>query len=315
MQIIKNRKSVTLSNKIPKGKYDLSRSEKNFIYLCISQIEKDDKAFKIYKFHISDLENRELCQKNYKQVKDFVERLASRGIKIEDEKRLLVSNWFSSIEYIKDTGTIEACFDPKLKPYFLELKDEFTKANLKTLLSFNSKYSSRLYLLLKGAYEREKQYRKTVKVTYPLEFFFDNFYLPDSYKKVYSKFKNIFLLKAISEVNELTTLTVSFKEDKTGRKITSISFSIEDNKEEELNFNSLIKSLENQNASNYMGYIPDNLSNRAKDILLNDCLFTPKDLENIFLKHSIDKIEDISQEIFDNYEKIKNKKAFFRSKL
>ena len=45
-----------------------------------------------------------------------------------------MANWVSSIDYIKDTGLIELEFSEKLIPYLLQLKEQFTRYELKNIL-------------------------------------------------------------------------------------------------------------------------------------------------------------------------------------
>ena len=347
MKKLNNNQSLIASNKLVRGRYKLTKEEQNFIYLMITQINKEDKDFYEYKIHISDLESKELTQKNYKQYKEFAINLSKKGLLIEDDKRILSSNWFSSLEYIKDTGYIYACFDPKLKPYFLELKQEFVKAKLPLLLSFKSKYSSRLYLLLKSDFDRQKNYKSKLLVNYEITNLHLKFELPKSYIDFYSKFKNMFLIKAVDEINEKTELNVSYKEIKTGRKITEIEFCISSKVKEEkkeIEKNNFIESprptklrskinpsLKPSNikplSRELLGLDPtENLNSNLRsllsefnrnhqDILINDCKFKEKDIRAILKKYDVDSLIEICDVIYNKYEKIKNHQAFFRSQL
>ena len=52
--------------------------------------------------------------------------------------------------------TVDLCFDPKLKPYLLQLKDQFTSIALQYAIQLKSLYAIRIYELLKQ-YQRLKQ--------------------------------------------------------------------------------------------------------------------------------------------------------------
>ncbi|OIN84948.1 replication initiation protein [Francisella sp. TX07-6608] len=144
-------KDILMSNLMAtKGRYLLTKEEQNLIYLMISQINKNDKEFTEYQIHISDLENAELTQKQYGRYREFAKTLLSKVITIENDKEILSAHWFSNLRYIKGTGIIKAKISDDMRPYLLELKDQFVKAKLPVLLSFNSKYSSRLYMYLKS---------------------------------------------------------------------------------------------------------------------------------------------------------------------
>ena len=321
MKTLNENQNIVASNKLVRGRYKLTKEEQNFIYLMISQIDKDDKDFFEYKIHISDLESRELTQKNYKQYRQFAINLSKKGLLIEDNKRILSSNWFSSIEYIKNTGYIYACFDPKLKPYFLELKNEFVKAKLPILLQFKSKYSSRLYLLLKADFDRQKRYKFNLYINYKVLDLLNRFELPKSYL-IYANLKIKFLDKSIKEINEKTLFNISYKELKTGRKITGIQFCINEKEKSNANNNPFDYKLEQkqedwQKPSNDMvkqGLL-DGLSKSAKKMLIDDARLKHSDLVKIFQFNSIDDINDIAFDLDKIYGTINNKQAWVRSRL
>jgi len=278
MRELSNNQNLVASNKLVKGRYKLTKEEQNFIYLMVSQIKKEDTDFYGYKIHISELENRELTQKNYKQYREFAQGLVSKTITIEDNTRILTSSWFSSVEYIKDTGCIYACFDPKLKPFLLELKKEFVQAKLPTLLQFTSKYTSRLYLFLKSEFDRQSNFKNNLFVSYEVEYLHRNFEMPKSYSKRYSNFKDKFLDLAINEINKLTELHIYYKALKTGRKITSIEFCISKKKKTESLLNKEILE-----AKTLSDYLPAGLNNTTIKILLDEKLGLQKhDLKHIF---------------------------------
>ena len=315
--MIKHDANLVLSNQLVKGRYTLTKEEQNFIYLMISQINKDDTQFTEYQIHIKDLENVELTQKKYSRYRDFAKSLMSKVITIEDENRILTSNWFAHIEYIKNTGIIRATISEKLKPYLLQLKTEFTQAKLPTLLQFNSKYSSRLYLLLKADFDRQKQYKQNIFVVYNIDDLNQLFELPPSYSKVYSKFKNSFLLKSLEEINVKTDFVITFDDSsthrKTGRKITSIEFCIS---EKEKTDEQLIKEI--GTTKTLSDYMPKNLSSKVISVLLNVELgLKHHDLKHIFDHYKTSDIEDICEDLWKCWDspKIMSKQALLRGKI
>lgn len=307
-----NNKNLVVSNQLVKGRYNLTKEEQNFIYLMISQINQDDKKFTEYQIHIKELENAELTSKNYQRYKEFARKMRSREIIIEDEKQILVSGWFSSIIYLKDTGYIRATIDEKLKPYLLGLKKEFVQAKLPTLLKFNSKYTSRLFLLLKSDFDRQKQYNKNLFVVYDIADLQTRFELPKSYMQ-YSNFKDKFLSNSIEEINKYTDLTVEYKELKTGRKITSIEFCIS---EKEKTQEQLKKKIET--TKTLPDHIPKNLSSKATSILLDEELALKNhDLKHIFDHYKTTDIEDICEDLWKCWDnpKIISKQGLLRGKI
>ncbi|WP_432773851.1 replication initiation protein [Francisella salimarina] len=311
--MLSHNKNLVLSNQLVKGRYQLSKEEQNFIYLMISQIEKDDTEFKEYQIHIKDLENAELTQKQYGRYKEFAKSLMSKVVTIENEKSILIANWFADIEYIKNTGYIRATISQKLKPYLLQLKQEFVQAKLPILLQFKSKYSSRLYLLLKSDFDRQSKHRKNLFVIYDLEDLHNRFELPKSYSKVYSKFKNSFLLNALEEINEKTDLDIRYKELKTGRKITSIEIHISKKQQSE---EQAIQEILSTQTKSY--FIPGNASKCVIDVLLDDELeLTKNDIKKIFEHYRLEDIEQICLDLSNSWDssKLISKIGFLRGKL
>ncbi|MEY8717385.1 replication initiation protein, partial [Francisella philomiragia] len=281
--------------------------------LMISQIEKDDTEFKEYQIHIKDLENAELTQKQYGRYREFAKSLMSKVVTIENEKSILTANWFADIEYIKHTGYIRATISQKLKPYLLQLKQEFVQAKLPTLLQLKSKYSSRLYLLLKSDFDRQSKHRKNLFVIYDLEDLHNRFELPKSYKSIYKNFKEKFLLNALEEINEKTDLQIDYKELKTGRKITSIEFCIRKKQQSEEQLIQEILSTQTKS-----DFIPANASKCVIDVLLDDELeLTKNDIKRIFEYYKLEDIEQICLDLSNSWDssKLISKIGFLRGKL
>lgn len=308
-------KNVVMSNKIVKGRYSFTKEEQNFIYNVISQISKDDKDFKVYKIHYKELVSLEKTSKNYKRFISFADSLVSKTIKIRDEKAklTLVCPWFSHISHHDNSPYIEASFDPKLKPYLLQLKEEFVQAKLPTLLSFKSKYSSRLYLLLKSDFDRQKKFKQNLFVNYDIDDLIKEFEMPSTYKKRYSHFKSSFLDKVLEEINEKTELSIGYKELKTGRKITTIQFCISKREKTEQEFIEEILSTQTK-----ADFIPEGISNKAIQVLLDDELgFEKHDIKKIFDHYRIEDVESICEELWSFWDntKIISRAGFIRGKL
>ena len=152
----KDRKNLKVfkSNNLIEAKYKLSLNEQKLILLLASTIKPDDEDFKPVRFRIVDLLNYLGFEDNtthYTYLRQLTEKLMTRVLKIWDlqRKTLLQINWLSSAEYHFKEGIIELCFDPKLKPFLLKLKEKFTAYSLQIAVKFDSAYSIRIYELLK----------------------------------------------------------------------------------------------------------------------------------------------------------------------
>lgn len=207
------------SNYIIEASYKLNLQEQRLIYILTSKINKDDIAFKPYKFTQKEINS--ILSKHKITLNELVQHINSlrnRELIIIKENSILNTKWLSSAEYFDD-GSIELCFDDKLKPYLLQLKDRFTKLNLNRVVTFNSNYACRIYELL-------KQYEVIGERTISIEALRTMFCIAPEEYKLYGDFKRKVILQAQKEINKSSDICFDFEELKTGRKVTSIKFTI-----------------------------------------------------------------------------------------
>ncbi|MCI5196178.1 MAG: RepB family plasmid replication initiator protein, partial [Candidatus Electrothrix sp. AW5] len=148
----KNKKShlVVQSNKLIEARYSLTLGEQRLILAMVSMIQPDDADFFDYAIsmkNLSELLNIDL-KSSYREANKITERLLERVLHIQRPNgALLKIHWVSSV--LHEDGRVVLSFDPKLKPYLLLIKREFTKYNLSIAAQFQSIYSIRIYQLLK----------------------------------------------------------------------------------------------------------------------------------------------------------------------
>lgn len=209
------------SNYIIEASYKLSLGEQRVIYTLTSMIKKDDIEFKPYKLSVKEF-NTILGTKSknmYNQVSQYIEGLRDKDLTIIKERSILKTKWLSSAEYFIADGYVELCFDPKLKPYLLMLKERFTKLTLEQMVSFGSQYSGRIYELL-------KQYEKIGSRTFNLEDLKGLLGIEIGEYIKFGLFKQRILNKAKEEINIKSDLLIDFEEIKRSRKVESIKFII-----------------------------------------------------------------------------------------
>jgi len=225
----KDRKNLKVfkSNNLIEAKYKLSLNEQKLILLLASTIKPDDEDFKPVRFRIVDLLNYLGFEDNtthYTYLRQLTKKLMTRVLEIWDlqRKTLLQINWLSSAEYHFKEGIIELCFDPKLKPFLLKLKEKFTAYSLQIAVKFDSAYSIRIYELLK---QYEKLGTRSISVK-ELRAFLG---ISDKEYKKYYDFKRRVIFKAYKELKEKADIYFEFEEKKKGRKIEEIVFYIHKN--------------------------------------------------------------------------------------
>ena len=218
---IKNNALATMHNRFVEARYKLTVEEQRIMLALISLIQPDDEDFKDYKIPVSVLKELTGTKRKdiYSAVKEAVERLLKRTIKIETEEGFEAFNFISYGRYKRGEGYFIVSIDKHLKPYLLQLKERFTSIPLKYIFPLRSTYSIRLYELL-------KQYESTgFRVDYLPELREMLGIEPNEYPR-FDNFERKILKVAIKEINEKTDLEVSYTKKKTGRKITHIEFEI-----------------------------------------------------------------------------------------
>lgn len=222
---------VTQSNKLIEARHvkPLSAREQKIVLTMVSMIQPDDEDFKVYRISIQEFSEMLGLRGHakYEEIKDVALRLQEKTIFIPDEKGFITTNWVASQRYIRGEGLIELSFSPYLKPYLLQLKNQFTSYKLSNILSLGSGYSIRLYELM-------KKWQHLGRWECPLEDLKSKMGAVAKSHSAYGNFKGKALLPAIEEVNEKTDLLVSFEEIKKGRKVDRIEFTIRHSPEKEI---------------------------------------------------------------------------------
>src|SRR5574344_715047 len=219
---------VVKHNQIIESAYTMTTTEAKIIAKLTTMIKKEDEDFKEHIFKVSDLlKELGLGNQNYIALEQSIDRLMSRIIEIKPDTKnkkgendILKITFVSSCIYRHSTSEIVLRYDPNLKPYFLQLNQNFTKYFLKNILELKSFYSIRIYEML-------KQYEKLRERVIEIDHLRKMLEIQPSEYKLYADLKKRVLLTAEKEINEKTDLLVSFEEIKTIRKITAVRFKIE----------------------------------------------------------------------------------------
>jgi len=211
---------IVKHNSLIRSRYDYSMAELRIILSIASMVNKKDDDFEEYSVNAGDYAKMMKANKQNQitLLKNLGRSLMSKPLEIPQEDGILICNWFSSYRYIDGECRIVCTFDPKLKPYMLHLKEEFTQYKLENILKMKSVYAIRLY-------EIAKSWENRGSFTVTVENFKNMFGISDKYK-MYADFKKKVILKAVLEINTHTDIEISFKERKKERKIVSLDFRI-----------------------------------------------------------------------------------------
>lgn len=213
---------------IQRNRFELSLMEqKTVAYIC-SMIKPIDSGFQSeYEFKIRDY--CKICDidydngANYAYVKETLKKLRDRSMwmTLEDGSETVVG-WLDRVTTNKKSGLAHIRIDDRLIPYLFDLKQQFTQYQLYNILGMKSAFSVRIYELMKSY-----SFRHTI--IFELNELKE--LLMVEYVKSYVNYKDFrvkVLEKAQTEINELTDINIEFEPIKTGRKVTSIKFIIEE---------------------------------------------------------------------------------------
>lgn len=231
---------VSESNALIEARTNLTLYEERLIYILASRIHPDDTNFKTHFFKVKDIaEKLDLTEKNfYKRVRDIIDGLQDKKVIIEEKSMnsTLSAHWLAAARYYHGKGVIELEFSEMLRPYLLQLQQNFTKFKLWNVLYLKSFYSSKLYKLL-------KQYLPLGKRRFTMEQLREKLEVEDGKYVKYSHLKNRILLAAQAELEAKTDIQFTFEEIKSGAKVVGIVFHIRPNPKnnrEGINDNELI---------------------------------------------------------------------------
>jgi plasmid replication initiation protein len=145
-------KIAVIKNDALEACYDMSANQLKLFIALVSLIEKDDTEFQEYKidakslmtiFNISNIDDV------YSISDKVTDGLIDKIIKIKDKQNKKYEKYpiFTRITY--SDGVLVASFNEYMKPFLLNIKKEFTKFMPREFKPFSSKYSIRIYQLLK----------------------------------------------------------------------------------------------------------------------------------------------------------------------
>jgi len=211
---------------IQKSRFNLSLQQQKIVLYLISQITPFDEDFKTYEFSIP-----EFCRvcgimsdggKNYNDLKTAVKDIADKSLWVtlaNGDETLL--RWIEKAKITSGGGTIKIRLDDDMKPFLLQLKENFTQYELVYTLHFKSKYTIRLYELIKSVHYHDlTEYKRRYSIA-DLQRLLD----AEVYTE-YRDFKRRVLLPSMEEINAYSDKTITVEEARHGRKVLSVEFTI-----------------------------------------------------------------------------------------
>lgn len=158
----------------------------------------------------------------YRDMKAGAEKLLGTIIKTYDQKThsgemCVLADY---LRYFDDEARIECSFTTWIAPYIHFLTKNFTRLRLLEATQFRSFYTIRLFELL-------MQFESTGERYITIDKLRDIFQVTKKQYPLFSDFRKRVIEKSVKEINEKSSYNITWKTIKTGRRITSLSFSFE----------------------------------------------------------------------------------------
>ena len=224
---LRNKMVVKANDLIQKSRFNMTLQQQKIILFLISQVSPYDEDFKEYEFSI-----QEFCRvcgitissgKNYQDVKRCIKDIADKSVWVNvngDEETLL--RWIEKPYINNKNGIVRIRLDEDMKPFLLQLKENFTRYELIYTLYFKSKYTIRLYELVKSIHYRElEEYRRVLSLEELRKALGGETYTE------YRDFKRRVLDVAVNEINAHSDKQVSYTPIKKGRNVVAIELCIQ----------------------------------------------------------------------------------------
>lgn len=215
---------VAQSNKfIRETQNNLTLQQQKIILYIISKIKPTDDDLKTYEIDIKDF--CKVCGiddnngNNYKYLRDSIIKLHNASFWFITDKKMMLLDWIQRVEIQQDTTKVSFRLDDRLKPYLLELKENFTAYELGNALVLSSKHSINLYQLLKS-------YVYLTDVSFTIDELKQHLQIDNSKYPLYKDFRRYIIDKAIAEINEYTDIVIEYKARRSGRITKYIDFYI-----------------------------------------------------------------------------------------
>lgn len=222
----RNKLVVKSNDLIQRSRFSLTVQQQRVILYLISKIGYEDTDFREFEFDIKDF--CRVCGiydesgKHYAELKRQIKEIRDKSVWLEvtEGEEILIS-WIEGARISRNSGKIKVRFNEDMKPYLLQLRNNFTKYEIANVLCMKSKYSIRLYELVTSIHFHELEECTRTFTVDELRKRLD----AGTYQR-FCNFNQRVLKPAIEEINLFTDKEVSCSPIKTGLKVDSIALTI-----------------------------------------------------------------------------------------
>ena len=154
---------IVKGNALIEARGKLTTYETKIMAWCAAQIQEEDSEF--YSYEMSRSVAIRLFgfddKMTVRKIRELIRKMHSRIIEIHDPDRFGKNGWetlslLTKSSYNSDQETFTFQFNYELKPYLLQLKNNFTKLDFRHLMSFKSSHSSKIYEICRKELKKNK---------------------------------------------------------------------------------------------------------------------------------------------------------------
>jgi plasmid replication initiation protein len=217
---------IIKGNPLIEARFELTAIQTKLFIFLLSKLDTSKDKFEPMIVAVKDFQKFTGIKGDslYFHLKKEVEKMLDKRVYYKKEGIELNSNLVSGYLYLEKEGAFLVEFPTLLKPYLLQLKENFTVIDIRNILGLDSSYAMRFYEICK-----EKERFKT------FEFSVDEikamFAIEGKYKN-YFDFKTKVIIQARNELMLNSELYFDFIEIKQGKKVVAIKFTVVKNKKQ-----------------------------------------------------------------------------------
>ncbi|WP_163836644.1 replication initiation protein [Spartinivicinus ruber] len=225
---------VVKRNELIEGNYSLSAVAQKVAAAVIAKVNPEAESLPTIKLSAREaIEllgiSKQFFYREMDKITDELGRILIRHKQL-DEKKLVKSNFFLRSTYDDTDKSVTFEFHPDIEPYIRDFRRNFTKYQIRQIRNLNSKYSIRVYEVLRK-YHPIKCSRPESYYEVGIDEFRAMMGIADGKHERISNLREYVLKRAERELTEKTDLTFKFKMLRKARKISSIRFTIYHNQQ------------------------------------------------------------------------------------
>ncbi len=221
---------VVQANALVNGKQTLKINSGKLIRAAIMQIKAGDEEIKPYLISVSEMaELFQISKSNlYRDIDAITDDIINNPVHVRQESENGVKwvkiPWVSRCEYNSDVGVVIKLND-ELKPYLLNLKEQYLQYHYEQISSFKSGYSIRILEMILSRIYGNLLPKDGKHVIIGVEELKECCGCKDEYKE-FSNFRARVIDAAQKEINKSTSYVLKYEYIKKGRSVVAIDFFI-----------------------------------------------------------------------------------------